>query len=99
MLTQRCKDQRLLATVDGGFSSPTTRGSRFFAVLTCCVLLGAGHAVQKVVFQSSSFRGTTVLERLRLVISADEEARPGEPSPPYVLATGFFSARKDCASG
>ena len=134
---------------------------RFFAVLTCCVVLGAGCAVQKVAFQASplqpaadamvkvrmdrnqntlvelklkhvapaemlwppksvyvvwaedtdggilqlgqlrvnkkreaSFKGTTVLERFRLVITAEDEPRPEEPSQPHMLATEFFSARK-----
>ena len=134
---------------------------RFFAVLTCCVVLGAGCAVQKVAFQASpmqpaadamvkvridrnqntliqlklkhvapaeklwppksfyvvwaedtkggifqlgqlrvnrkrkaSFKGTTVLERFRLVITAEDEPRPEEPSQPHMLATDFFSARK-----
>ncbi len=134
---------------------------RFFAVLTCCVVLGAGCAVQKVAFQASplqpaadamvkvridrnqntlvelklkhvapaemlwppksvyvvwaedteggliqlgqlrvnkrreaSFKGTTALERFRVVITAEDEPRPEEPSQPHMLATEFFSARK-----
>ncbi len=134
---------------------------RFLAVLTCCVVLGAGCAAQKVAFQASpmqpaadamvkvridrnqntlvqlklkhvapaeklwppksfyvvwaedtkggifqlgqlrvngkrkaSFKGTTVLERFRLVITAEDEPRPAEPSQPHMLATEFFSARK-----
>ncbi len=133
---------------------------RFFAVLTCCVVLGAGCAVQKVAFQASplqpaadamvkvridrnqntlvelklkhvapaemlwppksvyvvwaedteggliqlgqlrvnkrreaSFKGTTALERFRVVITAEDEPRPEEPSQPHMLATDFFSAR------
>ncbi len=134
---------------------------RFFAVLTCCVVLGAGCAVQRVAFQASplqpaadamvevridrnqntlvelklkhvaqaeklwppksvyvvwaedteggifqlgqlrvnkrreaSFNGTTALERFRLVITAEDEPRPQEPSQPHMLATEFFSARR-----
>lgn len=134
---------------------------RFFAVLTCCVWLGAGCAVQRVAFQASplqpaadgkvkvrvdqnqntlvelelehiapaeklwppksvyvvwaedteggifqlgqlrvnrkrkaSFKGTTALERFRLVITAEDEPWPEEPSQPHMLATDFFSAPK-----
>ena len=134
---------------------------RFLAVLSCCVVLGAGCAVQKVAFQASpmqpaadamvkvridrnqntliqlklkhvapaeklwppksfyvvwaedtkggifqlgqlrvnqkrkaSFNGTTVLERFRIVITAEDEPRPEGPSQPHMLATDFFSARK-----
>ncbi len=134
---------------------------RFFAVLTCFVLLGAGCATQRFAFQASplqpaadamvkirldqnqntlvelelehvapadklwpprlvyvvwaedtegqifqlgqlrvnekreaSFNGTTALERFRLVITAEDEPRPEEPSQPYMLATEFFAARK-----
>ncbi len=133
---------------------------RFLAVLTCCVLLGAGCAAQKVAFQAShlqpaadgsvkvrmdqnqntlvelelehvapadklwppkslyvvwaedteggifqlgqlrvnkkrgaSFKGTTALERFRLVITAEDEPQPERPSLPHMLVTEFFTAR------
>jgi len=40
------------------------------------------------------FNGTTALERFRLVITAEDEPRPEQPSQPYMLATDFFSAKR-----
>lgn len=36
---------------------------------------------------------TTALDRLRLLITAEEEPRPEKPSLPYVLATDYFTPR------
>jgi hypothetical protein len=40
------------------------------------------------------FQGTTALERFRLIITAEDDAQPAEPSQPYMLATDYFSARR-----
>ncbi len=44
--------------------------------------------------RAAYFNGTTALERFRLVITAEDEPRPEQPSQPHMLATDFFSARR-----
>ncbi len=40
------------------------------------------------------FQGTTVLDRFRLLITAEDNPRPEQPSQPYMLATDYFSAER-----
>ena len=42
--------------------------------------------------REAHFNGTTALERFRLVITAEDDPLPEQPSQPYMLATDFFSA-------
>ncbi len=44
--------------------------------------------------REAHFNGTTALERFRLLITAEDEPRPEQPSQPYMLGTDFFSARR-----
>lgn len=47
--------------------------------------------------REGSFRGTTALDHLRLIITAENDPRPEQPSTPYMLATDFFSAELPAA--
>ncbi len=42
--------------------------------------------------RKAHFQGTTELERFRLLITAEDNPRPEQPSQPYMLATDYFSA-------
>jgi hypothetical protein len=44
--------------------------------------------------REAQLKATTALDRLRLVITAENDPWPDQPSEPYMLATDFFSARR-----
>lgn len=41
--------------------------------------------------RKAHFQGTTALDRFRLLITAEDDPRPEQPSQPYMLATDYFS--------